>query len=101
MGHYPYTLFNGVTFLVLTLTGLVLWRRFLGALDRNWPFACYAVIVAYTVGFSGGLNPYWVAAAVACALVIRSGFHAAQVRWIEAVPLAYMAWRCVGLLLMW
>jgi hypothetical protein len=52
-------------------------------------------------GFSGGLNPYWVAAGVACAVAIRLGFHPRQVRWVEAIPLAYVAWRCVGLLLMW
>jgi len=101
MGHYPLTLFNGITVLVLALALLLVWRRFGGRLDTNWPLVCYAVIAAYTIGFSGGLNPYWVAAGVACAVAIRVGFYSRQVRWLEAVALGYVAWRCVGLLLMW
>jgi hypothetical protein len=101
MGHYPFTLFNGATVLVLWLTVLLVWRRFRGALAANWPLVCYAVMVGYTIGFSGGLNRYWVAAGVACAVAIRLGFRPRQMRWVEAIPLAYVAWRCVGLLSMW
>ena len=101
MGHYPYTLFNGITLLVLALTLLLLWQRFRRSLAANWPLACYAVIAAYTFGFSGGLSPYWVAAALACAVAIRLGFYPRRVRWIEAIALACIAWRCVALLSMW
>jgi hypothetical protein len=101
MGHYPFSLFNGITVSVLALTLVLVWRRFRGALAANWPLVCYAVIAAYTIGFSGGLNPYWVAAGVACGVAIRLGFHPSLVRWAEAIPLAYVARRCVGLLLMW
>jgi hypothetical protein len=101
MGHYPFTLFNGITGLVLALTPMLVWRRFRGALAANWPLVCYAAIAAYTMGFSGGLNPYWVAAGVACGAAIRLGFHPRQLRWVEAIPLGYVAWRCVGLLSMW
>jgi DNA topoisomerase VI subunit B len=80
---------------------MLVWRRFRGALAANWPLVCYAAIAAYTMGFSGGLNPYWVAAGVACGAAIRLGFHPRQLRWVEAIPLGYVAWRCVGLLLMW
>jgi len=101
MGHYPFTLFNGVTSLVLSLTLLIWWGRFRGRLAANWPLACYALIVGHTLAFSGGLNPFWVAAGVLCALAIRLGFYARQVRWFEMIPLAYIAYRCVGLVLMW
>jgi len=101
MGHYPFTLFNGITLLVLALTLVLMWQRWRGSLAANWPLACYAVIAAYTIGFSGGLNPYCVVAGVACTVAIRLRFHPRQVRWVEAIPLAYVAWRCVGLLSMW
>ncbi len=93
MGHYPFTLFNGVTVLVLALVILIAWQRFRGAFDVNWPLAGYAAIVGYTIGFKGGLNPYGVAAAVICGLAIRLGFHPRHVRWAETAALAYVAWR--------
>jgi len=101
MGHYPFTLFNGITVFVMVLTLMLVWQRFRGALAANWPLLCYAVIAGYTLGFSGGLNPYWVAVAIVCAVAIRLGFRPRQVRWVEVIPLGYVAWRCVGLLLMW
>jgi|SRR5580698_1248096 hypothetical protein len=101
MGHYPYTAFNGITVLVLALTLLVVWRRFRGPLAANWPLLYYAALAGYSIGFSGSLNLYWVAAGVACGLAIRLGMHAREVRWPEAVVLGYVTWRCVGLLLMW
>src|ERR1035438_4294945 len=54
MGHYPFTLFNGITALVLALTLMLVWRRFRGSLAANWPLVCYALIAGYTIGFSGG-----------------------------------------------
>jgi|SRR5450755_675924 len=100
MGHYPFTLFNAITVLVLVLALAVAWGRFRAAEAANWPLACYAAIAAYTVGFSGGLNPYWVAAGAACGVAIRFGFQAKRVRWVEAIALGYMAIRCVRLLWM-
>ena len=101
MGHYPYTAFNAITVVVLALAILLGWSRFRGSLAANWPLLCYALIVGYTVAFSGGLNPYWVGAGVLCAGAIRAGFHPLHLRWAEMIALAYIAWRCVGLLLMW
>ncbi|MGD0365412.1 MAG: hypothetical protein ABSC93_31400 [Bryobacteraceae bacterium] len=101
MGHYPFTLFNGVTVLVLVFTIVLVWRRFRGSLAANWPLAVYAAVVCYTIVFSGGLNPYWVAAGVFCAVAIRVGFYARHMRWAEAIVLAYVASRSLGLLLMW
>ena len=101
MGHYPFTLFNALTLLVLALALIIEWRRRRGPLTANWPLAGYAAIAGYTIAFSRGLNPYWVAAGAACAVAIRLGFYPRQLRWVEAVALAYVAWRSIGLLLMW
>ncbi|MGO4879542.1 MAG: hypothetical protein ACLP59_01815 [Bryobacteraceae bacterium] len=101
MGHYPYTPFNGLTLLVLVLSMLVVWWRFQRPLSSNWPLIFYAAIAGHTVAFSYGLNPYWVAAGVACALAIRAGIYAAWVRWVELVPIGYVVWRSVALMLMW
>jgi hypothetical protein len=101
MEYFRFTLFNSITLIVLVGAVVLVWRRFSGALTANWPIAYYAVLVGYTVGFSGGLNPYWVASGIACALAIRLGFYPARVRFGEAIPLGYVAWRCVGLILMW
>lgn len=101
MGHYPFTLFNAVTLLILALTLLLAWRRLRGSTRANWPLIYYTAVVGYTIGFSGGLNPYWVAAAVACAVAERGGFYASRIRFAELIPLTYMAWRSLGLLLMW
>ena len=101
MENFRLTLFTAITLGVLALTGLLLWQRFAGSLSSNWPLAYYAVLAGYTIGFSGGLNPYWVALGIACALAIRFGLHARRVRLLELLPLGYVAWRCVGLVLMW
>jgi hypothetical protein len=101
MGHYPFTFFNGVTVSVLALTLSLLWWRFRRPLNSNWPLAVYAAIVGYTIGFSGGLNPYWVAAAAVCALAIRFGPHPSVVKRVELLPIGYMMCRCVGLIMRW
>jgi len=101
MGHYPFTLFNAITLLVLLLTLFLAWTRLRGLYSSNWPLVYYAAVVAYTVGFSGGLNRYWVAAGVACGLAIRCGFYPSRIFLLELVSLAYIAWRSVGLILMW
>jgi hypothetical protein len=101
MGHYPFTMFNGATVVALTMAVVVVWGRFRGAYGANWPLVCYAVMVGYTIGFQGGLNPYWMTAAGVCALAIRFGLYPRQVRWAEALALGYVAWRCMNLLLMW
>jgi len=98
---YPFTLFNGITAFILALTLLLAWRRFRGSLAANWPLLCYAAIAGYTMAFSDGLNPYLVAAGAACALAVRFGLYPRRVRFLEMIPLAYIAWRCVGLILMW
>ena len=100
MEYFRFTLFNSITLLVMALTILLVWRRFAGK-PANWPLAYYTVVVGYTVAFSGGLNHNWVAFGVACALAIRFGLYPNRVRLVEVVPLGYVAWRCLGLLLMW
>ncbi|HLY20198.1 MAG TPA: hypothetical protein VKR61_23385 [Bryobacteraceae bacterium] len=101
MGHYPFTLFNGISLLMLALTIAVVWQRFRGRPGSNWPLLYYAAIGGYTLGFSGGLHPWWVMAGAACAAAIRFGLYAATVRLVELVPLGYVAWRLAGLVLMW
>lgn len=100
MGLFRFTLFNGITLFVLALTLVLAWRRFAGK-PVNWPLAYYAAVAGYTIAFSYSLNPYWVAFGAACAVAIRFGFQAARLRFVELAPLGYVAWRCVGLVLMW
>ena len=101
MEYFSFTLFNSITLLILTMTLVLVWRRAAGALASDWPIAVHATIVAYAYLFPGGLNLYWVAAGAVCGLVIRIGFYPATLRLVEAVPLGYVAWRCVGLVLLW
>jgi len=101
MGHDPFTLFNGITLFLLVLTAMLAWQRFRGSLTSNWPLVYYVMIAGYALGFRGALNPYWIAAGVACALAIRFGLYPSRARLVEAIALGYVAWRCVGLLLMW
>jgi hypothetical protein len=102
MGHYPFTPFNCITAFVLALTVLLARWRFRGpALTANWPLVYWAIVPVYMIGLPGGLNPYWVGAGVVCAVAIRFGFYARQVRWVELVVLGYVAWRSVGLIMMW
>lgn len=101
MGHYPFTMFNAVTALVLALALLLAWRRFRGSQAANWPLLGYAAMAVYTIAFSGSLNPYGVAAGVVCAVAIRFGFYPTHLRWLDAIVLAYIAYRCLALLLMW
>lgn len=101
MGHYPFTLFNGITLFILLLTLGLAWGRLRGPLAANWPLLCYVAIAGYTIGFSGGLNRYAVGAGVICALAIRLGFYPARMRLVELVALGYIVWRCVELILMW
>jgi hypothetical protein len=102
MGHYPFTPFNCITAVVLALALLLVWRRFSGpAPTANWPLVYWVIVAVYTIGLPGGLNPYWVGTGVLCAIAIRFGFYAKLVRWVELVALGYVAWRSVGLLMMW
>ena len=101
MGHYPFTLFNGLTLLILLLAAAVVWLRFRGPAASNWPLVCYGVMGAYTAGFSGGLNPYWVAAGAVCAVFLRFARGVGWLQFVELVPLGYVAGRAFGLLMMW
>jgi hypothetical protein len=100
VGHYPFTLFNGITVLVLVVAILILWVHLRDAFAANWPLVGYAVILGYAIGFPGGLNLFWVAAGVVCGLAIRLGFYAPYMRYPEGVVLGYVICRCVGLVLM-
>ena len=101
MGHYPYTVFNGITLLILLLTAMEAWWRFGRSLRSNWPIVYYMAAIAYTFVFSYSLNPYGVAAGAACAIAIRLGFQPARIRFLELIALGYIGYRCIALLLMW
>ena len=101
MGHYPFTLFNGITLLILAFTILVAAARLRAVYSANWTLLYYAIVVSYTIAFSGGLNPYWVLAGLACALAVRFGLYPSRLRLVELIPLGYIAWRSLGLILMW
>lgn len=101
MGHYPFTLFNIITALVMAVTVLLLWRRVRGATTSNWPLVYYAILAAYAMGFSGSMNPYWVGLGAACGIGIRLEYYPRLLRWPETAALAYVVWRCVALLAMW
>lgn len=101
MGHYPFTLFNCVTALILALALVVAWARLRRPLDVSWPLVIYALIAIYALAFSGGLNLYWVGAAVIFAVTVRAGLYPRITRWGEWIALAYIVWRCLGLILMW
>ncbi|MFN7995509.1 MAG: hypothetical protein U0Q18_18005 [Bryobacteraceae bacterium] len=100
MEYFRFTLFNCLTLGILAATIVQVWCRFGGRL-KNWPLGYYAALAGFTIAFSGGLNPYWVTAGVACAAAIRFGFYPARTRWLELVALGYVSWRCIGLVLLW
>ena len=101
MENFRFTLFNSITLLVLALTLLTAIRCFGAAPRSNWPPAYWAIALAYTFGFSRGLHPAWVGTGALCAILIRFGAWPSLVRWAELVALAYVAWRSVGLILLW
>ncbi len=78
----------------------IVWLHFRRAFAANWPLVAFALILGYSFGFSGGLNPYWVLLGTACAVAIRLRFYPQIVWYIEAVTLGYIVCRSVDLLLM-
>ena len=101
MEYFRFTLFNSITLFVLVLTALSVVRRLSGDGRANWPLVYWAIAWGYTLGFSRGLDPAWVCAGTACALGVRWWRRLGWLRWGELVTLGYVAWRCVGLILLW
>ena len=101
MENFRFTLFNSITLFLLALTTVTAIRRFRPDSGGNWPLVYWAIALAYTFGFSYGLHPAWVGPGTLCAILIRFGVWPSLLRWVELAALAYVAWRSVGLILLW
>jgi hypothetical protein len=98
------TPFNMTTCLLLMATvGLIVFR-FTRRIDSNWPLVYYFLLVLYSKGFAGSLDPRWVYAAVVTALFLRFEFMGGWVtrffRLLELVVLTYVLWRGLALLML-
>ena len=85
----------------MALTLFTAARLFRTGARGNWPLAYWGAALAYTFGFSRGLNAWWVGAGVLCALAVRCGPYPRAVRWAELAALGYVLWRALGLILLW
>jgi hypothetical protein len=103
--YFQITLFNIVTLLLMAVTLLIAAKRFSASSDTNWPLAYYGVLVAYWRGYSSTLDNYWVFGGLLCGLLLRFEFLGGAVerliRALELLVFAYVAWRCVKLILQW
>ncbi len=83
--------------ILLSLTAWMVVGRFTKSLESNWPLVYYLLVVAHLKVFEGGLNPYWVYAAVVSGLFLRFEFMGGAVlktfRVLELCALAYIGWR--------
>jgi len=101
MASFRFTLFNNLTLFLMALTAGAAVLRLRGRASSSWPLAYYAAALGYTFGFEGGLNPYGVFAGLISSLLVRLGIFPRQARVVELAALAYVLWRCLGLLLLW
>lgn len=103
--YFHFTLFNVITLFMMAATVVMAIKRFQLRLDTNWPLLYYAILVAYARSFRYSLNDYWLFTGVACALVLRfeflGGIFEKAIRAVELAVLAYVLWRCLGLILGW
>jgi len=101
MEYFRFTPFNGITISLMLLAAWLGFARLRDNLRTNWAFGFYAVALGYALGFKYSIDPWLVLAGAACALLIRFTTRGRQVRWIELAVLAGVAWRCLGLILLW
>jgi len=103
--YFRFTLFNTVTLLVMAATLVMVWVRFHFSLEKTWPLAYYAIVIAYSEAFPGSLSPYWVFAGVVIGLLLRFEFMGGLVlkaaRTAEFVVFGYVLLRGLQLLLLW
>jgi len=99
------TTFNVITFILLVLTGWVVWARFTRGLETSWPLIYYMGVVVYSKVFPGSLDAVWVYAGVIAALFLRFEFMGGVIlkliRLADLIVLGYILWRSVALLMMW
>lgn len=103
--YFRFTLFNTATLAVMAATLAMVWIRFNFSLEKTWPLAYYAIVIAYSEVFPGSLSPYWVFAGVVIGLLLRFEFMGGvvlkAVRAAEFAVFAYVLVRGLQLLLLW
>jgi hypothetical protein len=101
--YFQITLFNVVTLFLMAVTVLIGAKRLSAAVDTNWPLAYYGLLLAYWRSYSYTMDNYWVLGGVLCGLLLRFEFLGGAVekmiRAIELLVFAYVALRCVQLVL--
>jgi hypothetical protein len=101
MDHFRFTLFNAITLLILALTAAMAVHLIRARNAGQWPLAYYPVTAGFALGFPYSLNLLWVGAGLVLGVTLRAGWLPWKLRWLELPVLAYFAWRCVALLMMW
>lgn len=101
----PLTPFNVINFAVLVMTVWVAVIRYSRGTSSFVPLLYWAAVIAHMRFFQGGYDYRWVLAGTACGLLLRFEFmNAAMAKLIqigEFAALGYVAWRTIGLILMW
>jgi hypothetical protein len=96
---------NVFSLLLMAATAVILYLRFAGRQDSNWPLFYYAGLILYLYRFDGVFDAGLVYAGVITALVLRfeylAGYLWAGVRAIESAFLTYVMWRTLGVLRDW
>jgi hypothetical protein len=99
--------FSDLEILALIVCGLTGWlfaRRVRMRSESNWPLAFYLGLLFYQKTSGEFLEPTVLYAGVVCAMMIRFEFMSPRVvkvfRFIEAICLLYVIWRCVEFVLL-
>lgn len=99
MENVRFTLFNGITLLVMALTAAMAVARI--RKGPVWPAAYYLAIAGYAIAFPHSLNLYMVLAGIVCALLLRYGVLGRVPLLGEFGVLAYVLGRSAALVMMW
>jgi hypothetical protein len=97
--------FSNEGLLTMILVGLTVWlaiARNRIRLENNWPLVYYLLLVLYQKRYPDNIEPIWVYIGVVTALFLRFEFVGGIVtkflRGVELVVLAYITWRCLGVI---
>ncbi|HWB95489.1 MAG TPA: hypothetical protein VG672_02270 [Bryobacteraceae bacterium] len=101
MESFRFTLFNDLTLLLMAVTISMAVLRLRRRTGSRWPLGYYAVLLGYTFGFQGGLNPYAVVVTAAAGLLPQFHLDHKAARGVELAGFAYILWRALGLILLW
>ena len=98
--------FTDLELLALIVCGFASWLfavRGRTPAESNWPLAFYLVLVFYQKTGGQFLEANFIYAGVVCAMIIRFEFMAHGFvkifRFIEAICLIYVIWRCIEFVL--